>query len=93
MLLTGKSEALLKDIDSLTTWMAEERQKELAWSCIMEELSWILGKGSSPEGGQTLEQAPQGSGYCPKLLEFKEDLDNTLWHRIWILIVLWGASS
>lgn len=51
-----------------------KRCKELTWSCIMEGLSWILGKGSSLEGGQTLEQAPQGSGHCPKLLEFKEEI-------------------
>jgi len=31
-----------------------------------------LGKVSSPESGQALEQAPQGSGQSPKLLEFKE---------------------
>jgi len=38
----------------------------------------VLGKGSSPEGGQALEQAAQGSGHSPKLPEFKKHLDSGL---------------
>lgn len=36
-------------------------------------------------GGQPLELAPQGSGYSPKLLEFKKCLGNALRHRVWFL--------
>ena len=32
-----------------------------------------------------LEQAPQGSGHDSELLEFKEQLDNALRYRVWIL--------
>ena len=42
----------------------------------------MLGTGSTPEGGWALEQAPQGSGHGPKLLEFKESLDNALRHEV-----------
>jgi len=35
----------------------------------------VLGKGSSPVGGGTLEQAVQSSGHDPELLEFKSCLD------------------
>ena len=41
------------------------------------KVRWGLQKGSSPEGGWTLKQAPQGNGHGPKLPEFKECLDNT----------------
>ena len=55
----------------------------MAWGCVGGE--WGLGKDSSPESGQALEQAAQGSGHGPKLMEVKECLDNTLRHRGWIL--------
>jgi len=32
-----------------------------------------------------VEWAAQGSGHSPELLEFKELLDSTLRHRVWIL--------
>ena len=32
-----------------------------------------------------MEQAAQGSGHSPTLLEFKEHLDKALRHRVWIL--------
>jgi len=32
-----------------------------------------------------MEQAVQGSGHSPKLMEFKKHLDNAVSHRIWIL--------
>ena len=47
--------------------------------------------GSSPEGGQALEQSPQGSGHGPKLLNIKERLDKALRCRIWV--VLCGTRS
>jgi len=46
---------------------------------------WALGNGSSTECGWALEQTPQSSGHSPRLLEFKECLDNALRHRIWAL--------
>ena len=49
-----------------------------AWSCITGGSCWVLGKGSSPEGDWTQEQAAHSSGHGPKLLEFKKHLDNTL---------------
>lgn len=39
---------------------------------------WVSGKGCSPEDGQALAQAPQGSGHGPRLSEFKECLHSTL---------------
>jgi len=39
-------------------------------------------KGSSPEGGQAQELAPQGSGCGTKLPEFQKHLDNILRHRV-----------
>lgn len=41
---------------------------------------WALENDSSPEGGQTLEQAPQGSGYGLKMPEFKKHLGNVFSH-------------
>jgi len=38
-------------------------------------------KGSLPEGGG-MEQAAQGSGHGPMLLEFKEHLDSALRHKV-----------
>lgn len=38
-----------------------------------------------------MKQAVQGSGHEPKLLEFKKRLDNTLRHRVWFLVVQFGA--
>ena len=43
--------------------------------------SWGLGKGSSPEDDQALEQAPQDSGHSPMLLDVNECLHNTLRNR------------
>lgn len=52
-----------------------------------------IGKGSSPEGGWALEQAPQGSGHSPKLPEFQQHLDNALRPRVWILCgCVWGQE-
>ena len=45
----------------------------------------MSGKGSSPGGGWALEQAPQGSGHGPKLLEFKKHSDNALRNMDWIM--------
>ena len=40
-----------------------------------------------------MEQAPQGSEHDPRLLEFKEHLDNTLRHRISILgVPVWSQD-
>jgi len=44
----------------------------------------MLGNGSSPDGGGH-GTGPRGSGYSPKFQEFKEHLDSTLRHRVWIL--------
>lgn len=38
----------------------------MEWSCVRASFDWTLGKGSSWEGGQSLEQIPQGSGYSTK---------------------------
>ena len=46
---------------------------------------WGLGTGSSLEGGQALEWAPQGTGHSPRLLAFNKCLDSALRHRVWIL--------
>ena len=43
--------------------------------------SWGLGTGSAPEGGGHGTDS-QGSGYGPKLPEFKEHLDKPLRHRV-----------
>ena len=43
-------------------------------------LRWGFQKGSEPEGGWALEQAPQD--YSPELPEFKEYLDNVLRHKV-----------
>jgi len=42
----------------------------------------VLGKGSSPNGCWALEQAAQGSGHSPNLLEFKKCLDSALSHMV-----------
>jgi len=44
----------------------------------------MLGNGSSPDGGGH-GTGPRGSGCSPKFQEFKEHLDSTLRHRVWIL--------
>jgi len=36
----------------------------MAWSCIRGGSVWMLGKGSSVEGGQTLEQAVVTATSC-----------------------------
>lgn len=46
---------------------------------------WALGNDSSTECGWALEQTPQSSGHSPRLLEFKECLDNALRHKVWVL--------
>lgn len=43
---------------------------------------WVLGKGSSLEGGRAVEQTPQGSGRGNELAEFKMLLGSTLSHTI-----------
>ena len=48
----------------------------MAWGCVGG--GWGLGKDSSPESGQALEQAAQGSGHSPKLPEFKKHLGSGL---------------
>lgn len=45
----------------------------------------MTGKDSLTENGQALKQSPQGNDNSPKLLELKENLDNTLRLRVWIL--------
>jgi len=56
-----------------------------ACSCVRGGSGWVLGKGYSPETVWALAQAPQGSGHCPKLLEFKKQLDNALRHMVLFL--------
>jgi len=41
-----------------------------------------LRKGSTPEGGQALEQAPYSSDHILKLPEFKKSLDIVLRHSV-----------
>ena len=65
---------------------------ETAWGCVKGGSGWVLGKGSSPEGGQATEQTAQGSGHSPKLLEFKELLDSALRHRAGLWVILCGAK-
>lgn len=45
----------------------------------------MLEKASSPENVWALEQAPQGTGHGPKLMDFNEHLDNTLRNVVSIL--------
>lgn len=59
----------------------------MAWSCIREGSGWCQEKGSSSESGQTLERAPQGSGYGHKLPEFKKHLGSALVHEFWVSCV------
>lgn len=47
----------------------------MARSCAMGKSEWVLGKGSSWDGDQDMEQAAQGISLMPKLPEFKKDLD------------------
>ena len=54
---------------------------------------WLSRKGSSPEGGQALAQAPQGSGHSLKLPQFKKHLDSALIHTVNFLVVLCGDRS
>lgn len=42
----------------------------------------VLGKGSLPDCGRTLEHAPQSSGHSTELLVFKKHLDDALRHMI-----------
>lgn len=71
-----KTQSLSRPLLSLVTVTGLER---MAWSYIMEWSAWVLGKGFSQEGGGH-GLGFQGSGHCPRLLEFKEFklLDNTL---------------
>lgn len=50
---------------------------------LLRGVRWVLGKGSSPQGGWTLAQAEQGSGHS--LLELKKHLDMALRNMVWIL--------
>ena len=45
----------------------------------------MLGKDSSPEGGQALEQAFWSHGYSTNVLELKKCLNNARRHKVWIL--------
>jgi len=40
--------------------------KRMAWSCVRGQTIRVSGKGSSPEGGWSLQQAPQDSGDVTK---------------------------
>jgi len=52
-----------------------------------------LRKGSTPEGGQALEQAPYSSDHILKLPEFKKSLDIVLRHSVWFLdCPVWGQE-
>ena len=55
-----------------------------AWSCVRGGAAGGEGQGV-PQRAVGMEQPAQGSGHSPELLEFKECLDNTLRHRVWIL--------
>lgn len=80
----------IAELCSLMTAMGSEGT---AWSCNRWGLWWGLGKGSSPESGKELEQAPNSSGHCPKLTEFWEHLDNALRHKVWLLCgLLWSQE-
>lgn len=50
-----------------------------------EGSGWALGKGSSPNGGQTLEQAPQCNGHSTNLLEFNKSWDSALSNTVQFL--------
>lgn len=55
------------------------------WRNLEKVLQW--------ESGQALEQAPEGSGQGPKLLEFRECLDTTFRHRFSIFgDPMWGQN-
>jgi len=65
----------------------------MARSCIRGWPDWVLGKGSSPEAGWALEQAPQCSDHGPKLLELKEHLGSTSDIECECWLVLCGVRS
>ena len=52
------------------------------WSCARRGAAGGLGTGSAPKGSQALEQAAQGNGHSPKLLELKKCLDSAVRHRV-----------
>ena len=51
-----------------------------AWSCVRGGAAGGWGKGTVG-----MERAAQDSGHSRELREFKERLDTTLRHRVWIL--------
>ena len=51
-----------------------------AWSCVRGGAAGGQGKGTVG-----MERAAEGSGHGPEIREFKERLDTTLRHRVWIL--------
>lgn len=51
----------------LCSLLTEIEPKSMAWSCNRWGSGWIWGEDSSPEDGQALEQALQGSDHCTKL--------------------------
>ena len=44
----------------------------MAWSCVKGDLAWVLGKGSSPEDGQALEQTAWDKGHGIKTVGVEE---------------------
>ena len=59
---------------------------------IFRNTFWASENDSSPEGDQTLEQAPQDSGLSTKKPEFKKHLDNVLSHRNLFLGAVWSQD-
>ena len=49
--------------------------------------------GSAPEVGQVLEQAAQGNGHGPRILEFNEHLDTALKYGVGFWVILCRARS
>jgi len=65
----------------------------MAWSCVRGGSGWGLGKGSSADSSQALEQAPQGEGHDSKMREFEKTLGSVLRHRFWFLGgAVWNQS-
>ena len=46
-----------------------------------------------PQRAVGMEEAAQGSGHSPELLELREHWDTTLRHQVWVWGVLYGARS
>ena len=71
--------------------MTVSETEERAWSCGQGRVRVGVRKRFFSAGALGMEQAPQGSGHSPKLLEFKEYLDNALRHRVFV--VMHGARN